>query len=176
MCVDFPVTPYGGTKSIVISTVAWIGGKNPFMGWAYVATAILFVVLGLAGTVRHLLSPRCVPLRSALFVRVLITGDVIENSGICHYCRGINPARALHPVGDDPVFSVRGCGWYFAMKEVVCGWLWRWMGLGVCLTVSLSADDTYDDALVVYRTFLCLICSLVLIIIFLYISVSLLAP
>jgi hypothetical protein len=55
---DFPVTKYGGTKSIVISTVSWIGGKNPFMGWAYVATACLFVVLGLAGTLRHLMSPR----------------------------------------------------------------------------------------------------------------------
>lgn len=57
---DFPVTNYGGTKSIVISTVSWVGGKNPFMGWAYVATAILFVVLGIAGTVRHLMSPRYV--------------------------------------------------------------------------------------------------------------------
>jgi len=56
--MNFPVTPYGGTKSIVISTVSWIGGKNPFMGWAYVATACLFVALGLAGTIRHLISPR----------------------------------------------------------------------------------------------------------------------
>lgn len=55
---DFPVTKYGGTKSIVISTISWIGGKNPFMGWAYVATACLFVALGLAGTIRHLMSPR----------------------------------------------------------------------------------------------------------------------
>lgn len=56
--IDFPVTKYGGTKSIVISTVSWIGGKNAFMGWAYVATAALFVLLGIAGTVRHMLSPR----------------------------------------------------------------------------------------------------------------------
>jgi len=56
--MNFPVTKYGGTKSIVISTISWIGGKNPFMGWAYVATACLFVALGLAGTIRHLMSPR----------------------------------------------------------------------------------------------------------------------
>ncbi|KAF9505689.1 hypothetical protein BS47DRAFT_1353728 [Hydnum rufescens UP504] len=56
--MNFPVTKYGGTKSIVISTVSWVGGKNPFMGWAYVGAACLFVFLALAGTARHLLSPR----------------------------------------------------------------------------------------------------------------------
>ncbi|KAF8321425.1 putative LEM3 /CDC50 family transcription regulatory protein [Cantharellus anzutake] len=56
--MNFPVTEFGGTKSIVLSTVSWVGGKNPFMGWAYVATACVFVSLGLAGTIRHLISPR----------------------------------------------------------------------------------------------------------------------
>ena len=50
--------PYKGTKSIVISTVSWIGGKNPFLGWAYVAAAGLLVLLGILGTVRHLVKPR----------------------------------------------------------------------------------------------------------------------
>lgn len=57
---DFPVLPYKGTKSIVISTVSWIGGKNPFLGWAYVAAAAVFVLLAIAGTVRHLIKPRFV--------------------------------------------------------------------------------------------------------------------
>jgi hypothetical protein len=57
---DFPVKPYHGTKSVVISTVSWIGGKNPFLGWAYVATAALFVALAIAGTIRHLIRPRYV--------------------------------------------------------------------------------------------------------------------
>lgn len=56
--LNFPVSQYGGTKAIVISTVSWIGGKNPFLGWAYIAVAALFVLLGIAGTVRHLLRPR----------------------------------------------------------------------------------------------------------------------
>ena len=54
----FPVRPYKGTKSVVISTVSWIGGKNPFLGWAYVAAAGLLVLLGILGTVRHLVKPR----------------------------------------------------------------------------------------------------------------------
>lgn len=56
--MTFPVTQFGGTKSIVISTISWIGGKNPFLGWAYIATAGLFLLLALAGTVRHCIRPR----------------------------------------------------------------------------------------------------------------------
>jgi len=56
--MNFPVKPYKGTKSIVISTVSWIGGKNPFLGWAYVAAAALFVLLAVLGTIRHLVRPR----------------------------------------------------------------------------------------------------------------------
>jgi hypothetical protein len=55
---DYPVQGYKGTKSLVISTVSWIGGKNPFLGWAYVAASGVFVFLALAGTIRHLLKPR----------------------------------------------------------------------------------------------------------------------
>ncbi|KAI9509945.1 transcription regulator [Russula earlei] len=56
--MNYPVRSYSGTKSIVISTVSWTGGKNPFLGWAYVAAAALFVALSIAGTVRHLMNPR----------------------------------------------------------------------------------------------------------------------
>nr|ODN85294.1 transcription regulator [Cryptococcus depauperatus CBS 7841]ODN89758.1 transcription regulator [Cryptococcus depauperatus CBS 7855] len=56
--MNYPVKQFSGTKSIVISTVSWIGGKQPFLGWAYIAAAILCVVLALAGLVRHLIKPR----------------------------------------------------------------------------------------------------------------------
>jgi len=56
--MNFPVKPYKGTKSIVISTVSWIGGKNPFLGWAYVAAAAVFVLMAVLGTIRHLVRPR----------------------------------------------------------------------------------------------------------------------
>ncbi|KAJ3553578.1 hypothetical protein NM688_g3533 [Phlebia brevispora] len=56
--LNYPVQSYRGTKSVVISTVSWIGGKNPFLGWAYVASAALFVGLAIAGTIRHMIKPR----------------------------------------------------------------------------------------------------------------------
>ncbi|KAJ7632302.1 cell cycle control protein [Roridomyces roridus] len=56
--LNYPVLPYKGTKSVVISTVSWIGGKNSFLGWAYVGAASVFVLLAIAGTARHLIKPR----------------------------------------------------------------------------------------------------------------------
>ncbi|GBE82525.1 cell cycle control protein [Sparassis latifolia] len=56
--LNYPVLPYSGTKSIVISTVSWIGGKNPFLGWAYVASAALLIFLAVLGTIRHMVKPR----------------------------------------------------------------------------------------------------------------------
>ncbi|KAG0279236.1 hypothetical protein BGZ96_002018 [Linnemannia gamsii] len=56
--MNFNVTSYGGTKSIVISTVSFMGGRNPFLGIAYVVVGVICVVLGLVFTARHLYKPR----------------------------------------------------------------------------------------------------------------------
>lgn len=61
LCVKttvFPVTIYGGTKSIVLSTRTVMGGKNPFMGIAYVVVGGICVVLGAVFTFAHLVKPR----------------------------------------------------------------------------------------------------------------------
>ncbi|KAM0752481.1 endosomal protein [Meredithblackwellia eburnea MCA 4105] len=55
---NYPVAPFDGTKSIVFSTVSFIGGRNPFLGIAYIAVGGTCVVLGLALTLRHLIRPR----------------------------------------------------------------------------------------------------------------------
>ncbi|TGZ84354.1 Lem3/Cdc50 [Ascodesmis nigricans] len=54
----FPVKKYSGTKSIVISTRTVMGGRNPFLGIAYVVVGGLCVVLGALFTARHLIKPR----------------------------------------------------------------------------------------------------------------------
>ncbi|KAL7276869.1 alkylphosphocholine resistance protein lem3 [Rhizina undulata] len=55
---NFPVLPYHGTKSLVISTRTVMGGKNPFLGIAYVIVSGICILLGFLITGRHLISPR----------------------------------------------------------------------------------------------------------------------
>ncbi|KAL7275062.1 alkylphosphocholine resistance protein lem3 [Rhizina undulata] len=55
---NFPVIEYAGTKSIVISTRTVMGGKNPFLGIAYVVVGGLCMILGALFTARHLIKPR----------------------------------------------------------------------------------------------------------------------
>lgn len=59
---NFPVMEYAGTKSMVISTSTVMGGKNPFLGIAYIVVSGLCVLLGALFTARHLFQPRYVSL------------------------------------------------------------------------------------------------------------------
>ncbi|KAI8911955.1 CDC50/LEM3 family [Powellomyces hirtus] len=54
----FDVNKFSGTKSIVISTVSLLGGKNPFLGAAYITVGVICWVLGLAFLFRHMIKPR----------------------------------------------------------------------------------------------------------------------
>lgn len=56
--IDFPVKKYGGTKAIIISTRTVMGGRNPFLGIAYVVVGGLCIVLGALFTGAHLIKPR----------------------------------------------------------------------------------------------------------------------
>lgn len=54
----FNVVAYGGTKRLVISTRTVIGGKNPFLGIAYIVVGGICLLLGVLFTARHLFKPR----------------------------------------------------------------------------------------------------------------------
>ena len=56
--LDFPVNLYDGTKSILISTRTVMGGKNPFLGIAYIVVGGLCILLGAMFTVTQLIKPR----------------------------------------------------------------------------------------------------------------------
>ncbi|ORX91145.1 LEM3/CDC50 family protein [Basidiobolus meristosporus CBS 931.73] len=56
--MNFDVTRFGGSKAIVISTVSFLGGKNPFLGIAYIVVGCVCVLLGCIFTARHLYKPR----------------------------------------------------------------------------------------------------------------------
>jgi LEM3 (ligand-effect modulator 3) family / CDC50 family len=56
--VDFPVTEYGGTKTLVLSTRTVIGGQNNFLGIAYIVIAGLLLLLGAGFTIGRFIRPR----------------------------------------------------------------------------------------------------------------------
>ena len=54
----FNTSYYAGTKSIVLSTVSVLGGKNPFLGIAYTSVGAICWALGIALLLRHMIKPR----------------------------------------------------------------------------------------------------------------------
>eukprot|EP01116_Phalansterium_solitarium_P019763 TRINITY_DN5639_c0_g1_i4.p1 TRINITY_DN5639_c0_g1~~TRINITY_DN5639_c0_g1_i4.p1 ORF type:complete len:315 (+),score=117.36 TRINITY_DN5639_c0_g1_i4:143-1087(+) len=55
---NYPVSSFGGKKSVVLSTTSWIGGKNPFLGWAYLVVGVVCLLQGVAFAIRHRCAPR----------------------------------------------------------------------------------------------------------------------
>lgn len=49
---------FGGKKKLVLSTTSWIGGKNDFVGIAYLTIGGLCLFLAIGFAVLHLLCPR----------------------------------------------------------------------------------------------------------------------
>lgn len=54
----FPVRGFDGTKSIVLSTTSWLGGKNSFLGYAYIIVGAVCLLLCGAFLLKEFLSPR----------------------------------------------------------------------------------------------------------------------
>jgi hypothetical protein len=55
---NYPVQQFDGRKFIVLSTTSWIGGKNPFLGWAYIVVGIVCFLQGVVFALKHKISPR----------------------------------------------------------------------------------------------------------------------
>jgi len=55
---NYPVAEFSGKKYVVLSTTTWIGGKNPFLGWAYIVVGIVCFVQGIVFAIKQKISPR----------------------------------------------------------------------------------------------------------------------
>ncbi|KAG1452677.1 hypothetical protein G6F56_007755 [Rhizopus delemar] len=56
--LNFDTTVYGGTKWLVISTTSALGGKNSYLGIAYMSIGGIILFLGILFTSRHCIRPR----------------------------------------------------------------------------------------------------------------------
>jgi len=54
----FEVSSFSGEKAIVLSTTTWIGGKNDFLGAAYIVVGAICWFLAIVFLMKHKLSPR----------------------------------------------------------------------------------------------------------------------
>lgn len=54
----YPVAEFDGEKAFVLSTTSWLGGKNSFLGWAYIVVGIVCIVLAIAFAIKHAINPR----------------------------------------------------------------------------------------------------------------------
>ncbi|KAI8987486.1 ligand-effect modulator 3 family [Mycotypha africana] len=56
--MNFDTLQYGGEKWLVLTTTTAMGGRNPYLGIAYMAVGGLCILLGIILTIRHLVKPR----------------------------------------------------------------------------------------------------------------------
>ena len=50
----YPVTDFNGEKSVVLAELSWLGGRNLFLGSAYIITGAFLIVTGIVLLLLHL--------------------------------------------------------------------------------------------------------------------------
>jgi hypothetical protein len=54
----YPVGSFSGHKTVVLTTISWIGGRNFFLGYAYLVVGIVCIVLAMTFFIKWRVSPR----------------------------------------------------------------------------------------------------------------------
>jgi hypothetical protein len=56
--VNYPVTGFEGKKAIVVSTLSFLGGKNPFLGIAYIVIGFLCIAMAILFAIKQRFNAR----------------------------------------------------------------------------------------------------------------------
>jgi len=54
---NYPVAVFGGQKQITLSTMSWMGGKNPFLGGVYIGFGLLCLIQGIIFALKQRFAP-----------------------------------------------------------------------------------------------------------------------
>ena len=54
----YPVGSFSGEKAVVLSTASWVGGRNFFLGYAYLVVGIVCIVLAISFFAKSRMAPR----------------------------------------------------------------------------------------------------------------------
>ncbi|KAJ2358886.1 alkylphosphocholine resistance protein lem3 [Coemansia erecta] len=79
--MNYDTRSFGGTKSIVISTTSFIGGRNPVLGIAFIAVGGLCVLLGCIFAIRHFYRPRRLGDHTYLSWNQQVASGLADNGG-----------------------------------------------------------------------------------------------
>lgn len=58
MHAGYPVAGFNGHKGVVLSTTSWLGGRNSFLGIAYLVVGAWCVIFGIFFIAKNYRSPR----------------------------------------------------------------------------------------------------------------------
>jgi len=97
----YPVVSFGGTKRVILTTTSWMGGKNTFLGVAYIVVGLIATAVGVMFSFMHI-QHRTRLVETRRHLEVLQTNTYFMH--IPHRTRLLEPSRHLEVLQTNTYF------------------------------------------------------------------------